>query len=211
MDESAAHVASHGEVIAPHRLESFSDGVLAVIITIMALNLRPPHGEDWSAFSHRLPNLLVYTLSFTVIAIYWNNHHHLLRATRTISGAVMWANLVLLFCLSLVPVTTDWVGGAYHRTAPALAYGVVTLAAALAYFVLVRMILRANHHDEGLVRAVGSDVKGVVSALGFATGIGLAFVSPYLSFACYAAVTVLWIIPDRRLTRTLAATRAPAA
>lgn len=200
-------VEPHGEVISSHRLESFSDGVMAVIITIMAFELKPPDGEDWSAFSHRLPALLVYVLSFTVVGIYWNNHHHLLRATRNISGAVMWSNLSLLFCLSLVPVTTNWIGDAYHRTAPAVAYGVVAVAAAAAYFILVRTILRANHHDEGLIRAVGSDVKGLVSPAVFGLGIGLAFVSPYLSYGCYAAVSIMWIVPDRRFTRSRAGDR----
>lgn len=188
-----------GEVIKTHRLESFSDGVMAVIITLMALELKPPAGEHWSQLSNRLPSLLIYILSFTVIAIYWNNHHHLLRVTTNISSGVMWSNLILLFWLSLVPVTTQWVGDAYRDHVPAAAYGIVSLGAAIAYFVLSRAILRANHHDRRLIRAVGYDVKGVLSPILYALGAGLAFVSPYLAYACFALVSMLWVVPDQRL------------
>jgi len=190
---------AESDVIESRRLESFSDGVMAVIITLMALELRPPASEHWSAIAHRLPALLIYILSFTVIGIYWNNHH-LLRVTRSISSGVMWSNLMLLFWLSLVPVTTQWVGGAYRDHLPAAAYGVVSLGSALAYFVLVRSILRANHHDRRLVRAVGYDVKGVISPILYAIGAGLALISPYLAYGCFLAVTMLWVVPDRRLT-----------
>jgi uncharacterized membrane protein len=188
------------EVIAGNRLEAFSDGVMAVVITIMALELRPPAGTAWRQIDHRLPNLLVYILSFAFIGIYWNNHHHLLRRARSISGPVMWANLALLFWLSLVPVTTEWVAGAYHDRAPAVAYGAVAVGTAVTYYVLVRALLAANHHDPDLIRALGSDVKGRVSIVIYVAGIGLAFVSPYLLYACAAAVAGWWIVPDRRLT-----------
>ena len=188
-----------GEIISSGRLESFSDGVMAVIITLMALELRPPAGVHWSQVSHRLPSLFIYILSFTVIAIYWNNHHHLLRVTTTISAGVMWANLILLFWLSLVPVATQWVGGAYRDHLPAAAYAVVSLGAAVAYYVLTRAIVRANHHDRRLIRAVGYDVKGVLSPLLYATGVGLAFLSPYLAYGCCALVSMMWVVPDRRL------------
>jgi uncharacterized membrane protein len=156
-DEDDSHSAIASDVIGTGRLESFSDGVMAVIITIMAFNLRPPANQHWSAVAGRLPTLLAYILSFTIIGIYWNNHHHLLGLTRTISGGVMWSNLALLFGLSLVPVVTEWVGQASHSAWPAVAYGIVSLASALTYFVLVRAILRANHHDTALARALGHD------------------------------------------------------
>jgi len=190
-----------GEVIDSGRLESFSDGVMAVIITVMAFNLRPPVHDSWTSVEHRVPSLLIYILSFTVIGIYWNNHHHLLRMTTTISGGVMWANLALLFCLSLTPVVTEWIGQGARSAFPAVAYGIVSLASALTYFALVRTILRANHHDEKLVRALGHDVKGAISPFVSVSGIALAFVSPFLSYACYGLLSLMWIIPDRRLVR----------
>jgi uncharacterized membrane protein len=187
--------------IDAHRVEAFSDGVMAVIITIMAFDLRTPATPDLNGLAHRVAPLLVYVLSFTVIGIYWNNHHHLLRATERISGAVMWTNLYLLFWLSLVPFATAWVGTAHHRSLPAVTYGVVALGAALAYSALVRAILRANPDDEYIAAAIGTDVKGMVSLAIYMIGVGLAFVSPYLAYACYASVSVLWFVPDRRLTR----------
>ena len=189
------------EVIASGRLESFSDGVMAVIITVMAFNLRPPAGQHWSDVTQRLPTLLIYMLSFTVIGIYWNNHHHLLRLTTTISSGVMWTNLALLFCLSLVPVVTQWVGEASNSAFPAVAYGIVSLASALTYYALVRAILRANHHDRKLVAALGRDVKGTISPFVSLAGIALAPLSPYLSYACFTLLSLMWIIPDRRLVR----------
>jgi len=190
-----------GEIISSGRLESFSDGVMAVIITVMAFNLRPPAHESWASLDQRVPSLLIYVLSFTAIGIYWNNHHHLLRLTTTISGGVMWANLALLLSLSLTPVVTQWVGQAGRSRWPAVAYGIVSLLCAVTYFALVRTIVRANHHDPTLVGALRRDVKGSVSPLVSATGIALAFVSPYLSYACFAPLSLMWIIPDRRLVR----------
>ena len=184
-----------------HRLEAFSDSVMAVIITIMAFDLKTPISATWHGLDGRLPSLLVYILSFTFVGIYWNNHHHLLRATERISGSVMWANLHLLFWLSLIPFATSWVGSQHGDWLPAAVYGVVALGAALAYYILVRFILRANVGDAALSRAVGADVKGIVSPAIYVIGIGLAYVSPYLSYACYAAVAVIWFVPDRRLTR----------
>jgi uncharacterized membrane protein len=192
--------AEAGDAIDTHRLEAFSDGVMAVIITIMAFDLKVPLTADLHGLATRVPALLVYMLSFTVIGIYWNNHHHLLRATGRISSSVMWTNLHLLFWLSLIPFATDWVGTAHDRSLPAATYGVVALGAAVAYFALVRAILHANSEDEALAAAVGRDIKGTVSAIIYAIGIALAFVSPYLAYACYVAVSLLWFIPDRRLT-----------
>jgi uncharacterized membrane protein len=190
-----------GDAIDTHRLEGFSDGVLAVIITIMAFQLKAPVTADLHGLARLWPSLLVYALSFSMIGIYWNNHHHLLRATRRISASVMWANLLLLFWLSLIPFATDWVGTAHGHSLPAATYGAVALAAAVSYFALVRAILGANPDDTLILSAIGRDVKGIASPLVYAAGIGLAFVSPYLAYACYLAVSVLWFIPDRRLTR----------
>ena len=182
------------------RLEAFSDGVLAVIITIMAFGLNVPRNTTWHAVSQQLPSLVVYALSFTLIGIYWNNHHHLLRATQRISGAVMWANLHLLFWLSLVPVATKWVGEAHLASMPASVYGIVNLGAAGAYILLVRMIIRANGRDSLVATAIGSDVKGTLSICLFAAGIGLAWLSPWVAYVLYVAVALSWFVPDRRLT-----------
>jgi uncharacterized membrane protein len=184
------------------RVEAFSDGVIAVIITIMALELRAPHGASLDAVRETLPGLLVYVLSFVIIGIYWNNHHHLLRAAERISGAAMWANLFLLFWLSLVPVLTEWLRDEYRHALPAAAYGAVALAAGIAYAILVRTLIRANGHDSALAEAIGSDVKGYASLVLYAAGIGLAFVSPWISYALYVAVALTWFIPDRRFTRS---------
>jgi uncharacterized membrane protein len=172
---------------------------MAVIITIMAFDLKTPATATLHGLGGRLPSLLVYILSFTVVGIYWNNHHHLLRATRRIDAMVMWTNLHVLFWLSLVPFATAWVGTAHGRTLPAATYGVVALGSALAYFALVRAILRANSDDAGIAAAVGKDIKGVISPIVYLVGFGLAFVSPYLAYVCYASVSLLWFVPDRRL------------
>jgi uncharacterized membrane protein len=200
--EEGAASSSAGSAIDTHRLEAFSDGVMAVIITIMAFDLRTPVTASVHGLVSRLPSLLIYILSFTVIGIYWNNHHHLLRATRWINATVMWANLHLLFWLSLIPFATEWVGTAHGRTLPAATYGVIALGAALAYYALVRAILRANPDDADIAAAVGKDIKGMVSAVIYIAGFGLAFVSPYLAYTCYGTVSLLWFIPDRRLTKS---------
>jgi uncharacterized membrane protein len=183
------------------RIEAFSDAVMAVIITIMAFEVRAPQGATLTAVRAQLPGLLVYVLSFAFIGIYWNNHHHLLRAADRISGAVMWANLFLLFWLSLIPVLTEWLRDEYRHPLPAAAYGIVALAAAIAYTVLVRALIRANGRDSAVATAIASDAKGYASLGLYAAGVGLAFVSPWISYAIYAAVSVMWFIPDRRFTR----------
>ena len=182
------------------RLEAFSDGVLAVIITIMALELRAPTGAGLPALRARLPALLVYVLSFTFIGIYWNNHHHLLRAATRLSGAVMWSNLHLLFWLSLIPVLTEWVANQYLHPLPAVVYGVVCLGAAGAWMLLVRSISRADGPESKVMAAIGRDVKGRLSIASYAFGVGLAFWSPWIAYGLYAAVSVMWFIPDRRLS-----------
>jgi uncharacterized membrane protein len=184
-----------------NRVEAFSDGVMAVIITIMAFNIAKPKDATWSALSHTLPSLLVYILSFIVIGIYWNNHHHLFRATERISGAVMWANLFLLFWLSLLPFVTDWVSRFHTDHLPASVYGMVALGAAVAYGILVRTIIRANGRDSAVGVAIGSDLKGNVSLALYAAGVGLAWVSPWIAYGLYVGVAVVWFVPDRRFTR----------
>ena len=183
------------------RLEAFSDGVLAVIITIMALELRAPVGGSFTDLRGRLPALLVYILSFAIIGIYWNNHHHLLRAARRVTGGVMWANLHLLFWLSLIPVLTSWIGEHYRESAPAAAYGVVGLGAAVAFAILTRAIIRADGSSSPVAQVIGRDYKGRVSLLLNAAAIGLAFVSPWLAYALFVSVAVMWFVPDRRLSR----------
>ena len=184
------------------RTEAFSDGVMAVIITIMALELRAPEGATLEAVRGRLPGLLVYLLSFVIIGIYWNNHHHLLRAAERVSGAAMWANLFLLFCLSLIPVQTEWLRDEYRHPLPAAAYGSVALAAGFGYAILARALIRANGPDSAVAAAIGSDRKGYASLALYAAGVGLAFVSPWIAYGCYVAVAVTWFIPDRRFTRS---------
>ena len=188
------------ETIDTHRLEAFSDGIMAVIITLMAFDLKAPLTADVHGLVSRIAPLLVYMLSFTVIGVYWNNHHHLLRATARISTSVMWTNLHLLFWLSLIPFATNWMGTKYTHVTPAVTYGCVALGAGFAYFTLERAILHANRDDALLKSAVGRDVKGVMSLVVYLLGIGAAFVTPYLAYTFYALVTLVWFIPDRRLT-----------
>ena len=183
------------------RLEAFSDGVLAVIITIMALELRAPVGGSFSALRHSLPGLLIYVLSFAFVGIYWNNHHHLLRATTRVSGAVMWTNLHLLFWLSLIPVTTEWVGTDYAHTAPAAIYAAVALGAALAYTLLVLAIVRTEGRSSKVAVALGRNRKGRLSSAMYAVAIGFSFLTPWVSYALLVAVAVMWFVPDRRLER----------
>jgi TMEM175 potassium channel family protein len=184
------------------RVEAFSDGVIAVIITIMALELRAPRGATLGAVRDQVPGLLVYVLSFVVVGIYWNNHHHLLRAAERISGAAMWANLFLLFWLSLIPVLTEWLRDEYRHALPAAAYGAVALAAGFAYAILVRTLIRANGRESALAQAIGSDIKGYASLVVYAAGVGLVFVSPWISYVLYVAVALMWFVPDRRFTRS---------
>jgi uncharacterized membrane protein len=184
------------------RLEAFSDGVMAVVITIMAFDVKSPAGATFSAFHRVVPELLVYLLSFAMIGIYWNNHHHLLRATERIDGAVMWANLHLLFWLSLMPIVTAWIGRYPIHALPAAAYGLVGLGSAIAYTVLVRRIIHANGDSSRVARAIGSDLKGKLSLALYALGIGIAFATPVASYFVYAAVAVMWFVPDPRLAST---------
>ncbi len=185
---------------SPVRMEAFSDGVMAVIITIMVLELHPPppqHANIGGLLALR-SQFLVYVLSFTYIGIYWNNHHHLLRATPRIDGAVMWANLHLLFWLSLVPASTAWAGEDLTMQLPAVVYGAIALMAGVAYAILERFIIRANKGTD-IERAIGGDLKGNISLVIYAVGMVLVLLTPILSYLAYACVSVIWFIPDRRL------------
>ena len=186
------------------RIEAFSDAVMAVIITILALGLRPPDGTSWSDLAEQGDSLLIYVLAFVFIAIYWNNHHHLLRAARRISGAVMWANMTLLFCLSLAPVVTEWIRESPRAPLPVASFGVVSLAAAMAYTALEAALLRANGRDSLLGRALSNRVKGYASLAMYAAAVALAPVGAWIAYALYGAVAVMWLIPDRRFTRVAA-------
>jgi uncharacterized membrane protein len=183
------------------RLEAFSDGVLAVIITIMALELKAPAGGDFASLRQRLPALLIYILSFTFVGIYWNNHHHLLRAARWVTAGVMWANLHLLFWLSLIPVLTEWIGEHADKTAPAATYGVVCLGSAVAFTLLVRAIIRADGSSSRVATAIGSDIKGRISVATYAAATAVAFVIPWITYVLLVAVALMWLVPDRRLSR----------
>lgn len=192
------------------RLEAFSDGVLAVIITVMVLELKAPHGVDLDALAPLVPALLTYAVSFVFIGIYWNNHHHMLHAATHIDGRVLWANLHLLFWLSLVPFVTGWVGTSPTASVPTALYGVVLLLAGVAWLILQRSLVALNGPDSALARAVGRDVKGNASALLYAAAVALAFVNTWAADAIYVFVAMMWLIPDRRIERTMHAGEAPA-
>jgi uncharacterized membrane protein len=181
------------------RLEAFSDGVLAIIITIMVLELQIPHEPTLDALRPLLPLFLTYVLSFVYIGIYWNNHHHLMHAAGTVSGGVLWANMHLLFWLSLVPFSTGWMGENHFAPLPTAVYGVVLLMAAIAYWILVRMIIAAQGPHSRLAAAIGKDIKGNVSALMYAIAIPLAFVNQAIADAIYIGVAATWLVPDRRI------------
>jgi uncharacterized membrane protein len=188
--------------LGSERLEAFSDAAFAILITIMALELEAPRGHTLEAVrDDLLPGLVVYALSFTYVGIYWNNHHHLLRAADRISGATMWTNLLLLFWLSLTPVLTVWLRDEYEYPLPAAAFGLVALTAGLGYRLLVSALIRANGRDSAVAEAIGSDVKGYASLMLFAAAVPLAFVSPWISYALYLTVAVMWVVPDRRFSR----------
>ena len=186
------------------RLEAFSDGVIAIIITIMVLEMKAPHGSDVGSLRPLLPVFLSYALSFVFLGIYWNNHHHLFQAVRHVNGRVLWANLHLLFWLSLVPFVTAWMGDSHLAAWPAALYGLVQLLAGIAYFILTRALLSNHSADSMLATAIGRDFKGKVSVVIYAIAILLAFVDPRLACAAYVGVAVLWLIPDRRIEKALA-------
>jgi uncharacterized membrane protein len=185
------------------RLEAFSDAVIAIAITVMVLELPRPEGVTWSALHDDLPVLLAYVLSFVYLGIYWNNHHHMLQATDRVTGGILWANLHLLFWLSLVPFTTSWLGENHLAAVPAAVYGIVLLAAALAYYLLQTLIIR-DQGEGSLVRtAIGRDLKGKLSPVLYVIGIGLSYVAALLGILVYAGLALMWLVPDRRIERTM--------
>jgi uncharacterized membrane protein len=186
------------------RLEAFSDGVFAIIITIMVLELKVPHGADFAALQPLLPVFLSYVLSFVNVGLYWNNHHHLFQAVKHVNGAILWANLHLLFWLSLFPFVTGWMGENHFSLWPVVLYGAVLIMAAIAYYILTRTLLSVHGHDSTLARALGSDFKGRISVVIYAAGLGFAFLNSWLGLGFYVLVAVIWLVPDRRIERTLA-------
>ena len=183
------------------RLEAFSDGVLAIIITIMVLELKVPHGADLVSLRPLFPVFVSYILSFIYIGIYWNNHHHLLHTVNNVSGGVLWANLHLLFWLSLVPFVTGWMGENHFAAIPVALYGLVLLMAAIAYFILQTIILKKHGKQSILAKAIGKDFKGKISPILYVVGIFLTWISPFIAGGIYALVAFIWLIPDKRIER----------
>lgn len=188
--------------MSKERLTAFSDGVIAIIITIMVLELKVPHEADWEALAKVLPTFLSYVLSFTFVAIYWNNHHHLLFAAKRVNGTILWANTHLLFWLSLLPFATGWMGENHFVSLPVAVYGAVLLMPALAYYFLQSCIVRANGDDKTLAEALGRDIKGRISPLFCIAGIGLAFIAPWLALVSYVTLALMWFVPDSRIERS---------
>lgn len=186
------------------RLEAFSDGVVAIIITIMVLELKVPHGSDLIVLHPLIPVFLSYILSFIFLGIYWNNHHHLLQAVKHVDGRVLWANLHLLFWLSLIPFVTAWMGENHFASWPVALYGMVLLFSAIAYFILTRALLSIHTKDSVLAIALGSDFKGKISLMLYAAAIPLCFVKAWIACAVYVLVAIIWLVPDRRIEKTLA-------
>src|SRR5216683_3717774 len=187
------------------RLEAFSDGVVAIIITIMVLELKTPHGSDLAALQQLVPVFLSYLLSFVYIGIYWNNHHHLFQASKHVNGRILWANLHLLFWLSLVPFVTNWMGESSFAALPVAIYGVVLLLAGCAYTLLTRVLVSRHGKESTLATAVGADRKGMASLVLYALAIPIAFLEPHVACGLYVIVSILWLIPDRRIERVLSA------
>jgi uncharacterized membrane protein len=187
------------------RLLAFSDGVIAIIITIMVLELKAPHGANWSDLTKLAPPFFSYVLSFTFVAIYWNNHHHLLYTVSRVNGTILWANMHLLFWLSLIPFATAWAGDNHFAPVPTAVYGIAFLMPGCAYYLLKEAMIRLEGPDSTLARALGRDVKGKISIVFYAAGVALAFVNQWLAITVYLLVALMWLIPDRRIERTVAA------
>jgi uncharacterized membrane protein len=185
------------------RLEAFSDGVMAIIITIMVLELKVPHGADLAALRPLIPIFLSYVMSFVFLAIYWNNHHHLLQAVRQVNGRILWANVHLLFWLSLIPFVTAWMGENHFASVPVAFYGVVMLCSAIAYTILTVSLISHHGKDSSLAIAIGRDFKGKISLVIYALAIPLSFVNSWFACGIYAMVSIMWLIPDRRIEKTL--------
>lgn len=188
--------------MSKNRLEAFSDGVIAILITIMVLELTPPHEASWAGLQAVLPTLFSYTLSFTFLGIYWNNHHHLLQAVKQVDGRVLWANLHLLFWLSLISFGTAWMGESGFAPLPVALYGLILLLSAIAYYILVRTLLVVRGNAM-LATAIGSDFKGKISIVFYVVAVGLAFVSTGLACALYVLVALIWLVPDARIEKNL--------
>ncbi len=187
------------------RLEAFSDGVLAIIITIMVLEMKVPHGDSLASLKPLLPVFMSYILSFVYIGIYWNNHHHMLHVTRQVSGRALWANMHLLFWLSLVPFVTGWMGENNFAKLPVILYGFVLMMAGVAYYILAHILAGLHGKDSTLAIAIGKDRKGILSVVLYAIGIPLCFINPWLGFFIYVCVAVIWFVPDTRIEKRLAA------
>jgi len=185
------------------RLAAFSDGVIAIIITIMVLELKVPHGSTWSVLMTVVPSFLSYILSFIYLAIYWNNHHHLLHTVARVDGLILWANSHLLFWLSLIPAATAWMGENFLASTPTAVYGIILLMPAIAYYLLQKAIIRKHGTHSVLANALGKDIKGKISPIFYIAGIALAFVNPWLAIAIYVLVAVIWLVPDRRIEEVL--------
>jgi uncharacterized membrane protein len=188
------------------RLAAFSDGVIAILITIMVLELRIPHGADWAALATIAPTFFAYVMSFIHVAIYWNNHHHLLHTVARVDGLILWANSHLLFWLSLVPAATAWIGENLAAPLPTAVYGAVLLMPAIAYYLLQKAIVRRQGPHSVLAQALGSDIKGKLSLVCYVAAIALAFINPWASIAIYVLVALMWLIPDRRIEKTIGKT-----
>jgi uncharacterized membrane protein len=191
------------------RLEAFTDGVIAIIITILVLEFRPPHESDLAALRPLIPTALSYVLSFVFIAIYWNNHHHLLHAVRHVDGRVLWANIHLLFWLSLTPFATAWMGDTHFATLPVAMYGVDLLMAAVAFTILVRVLIVRHGPESTLARAIGADRKGKLSLLLYSLAVPIAFANRWVSLGIYVTVTLIWLVPDTRIERILTERASP--
>ena len=185
------------------RLEAFSDGVIAVIITIIVLELKVPQGSDLASLASLLPTFFSYVLSFVFVAIYWNNHHHMLHTVQRVNGAMLWANMHLLFWLSLVPFATAWMAEHHFAAWPTLVYGVILLMSAIAYTILQTAVIRLHGHDSALATAVRRDLKGKISVVCYLAGIGLVFWDPWISLGLYVLVACIWFVPDRRIERAI--------
>jgi uncharacterized membrane protein len=198
-----AGLATKGMHMGKGRLEAFSDGVIAIIITIMVLELKPPHEHTLEAVKPLLPVLMSYVLSFIYVGIYWNNHHHLLHACQRVNGKVLWANLHLLFWLSLIPFTTNWMGESHFASYAVAGYGGVLLLSGFAYWILAQVLVKAHGKESVLARAIGKDKKGMVSVLLYTLGIVCTWVNPWVSVGIYVVVALIWLVPDLRIAKQL--------